>query len=281
MERWLLISNCQTVGLANSFQLLNRRFDVTGLDIWGYLNDIEKWEASFSDYFRVVVSPEVEAFIPNGLPNAPNLTRVPALSFSGFHPDLSYVNGPAGAVRGPLGNYHSLIAFAAYMKGLSFEDAVALFNAKFFEQCGYFDYWEPQKATVLNQFKTHGIDISDQFVRWGRYGSFMHSSDHPKIDVIYDVAKAFLVAGGVEVQDSEFRPYDGLRNGPCWPVYPEIGEVLGIEGSYNFKRDMVFRHTDLAGFVWESYAAYAEFDRAELSPAPPFKGMFDHVSGLI
>jgi len=281
MERWLLISNCQTMGLANSLQLLNRSLDVTTLDIWGYLADQEKWEEAMPDYFRVVVSPEVEHFITNGFRNAPNLTRLPALSFSAFHPDLCYINGPAGAVQGGLGNYHSLIVFAAYKKGMPADQTLALFNGQFYERCGYFDYWEPQKAEVLRHFSSHKIDISEGFLRWGRQGSFMHSSDHPKIAVIYDVARNFLIANGIDIQDSQFRPPDSLVNGPCWPVYPEIGEVLGVEGSYLFKRDMVFRHIDLQAFVWESYVAYAQMNVDELSTAPAYQAIFDHVSGLI
>lgn len=281
MESWLLISNCQTTGLATSFQLLNRNIEIVTLDIWGYLADPEKWEAEMQNHTRVLVSPEVEGFITNGFRNVAKLSRIPALAFSGFHPDLCYVNGPAGAVQGPLGNYHSLIVFAAYKKGLAADKTMALFNGKFYESCGYLDYWEPQKAEVLKHFQSHGLDLSERFVRWGRYGAFMHSSDHPKIDVIYDVAKSFLIANNLDVQESHVRPPDSLVNGPCWPVYPEIGEALGVEGSYNFKRNLAFRHINLQAFVWESYVTYTQFEADDLSTALSYQPLFDHISGLI
>jgi hypothetical protein len=281
MERWLLISNCQTAGLATSIQLLNRGLSVLAVDIWHYLADQPKWDAMIQDCTRVVLAPEVEHMIEGRLPDVPLLTRLPALTFSAYHPDLCYIDGQSGTVVGPLGNYHSMIAFSGYKSGLSANDTISLFNAKIYEQCGYFDYWGLEKQRIIALFKHHGIDIESSFVHWGRHGSFMHSSDHPKIQTIYEIARCFLISQNIEIQVSEFRPIDGLVNGPCWPVYPELGEFLGVEGSYNFKRNLVFNQISLAEFVSESYATYEQLDPAFLVPMNSYQALHEHVSGLI
>ena len=281
MERWLLISNCQTAGLATSIQLLNRGIQVLAVDVWHYLADEPKWNAMMQDCSRVVVAPEVEHMIEGRLPDVPVLTRLPALSFSAYHPDLCYINGYAGTVSGPLGHYHSLIAFSGYKQGLSPQDTMALFNAKLYEQCGYFDYWEPEKQRTHKLFKDHGIDISSRFIHWGRHGSFMHSSDHPKIETVYEISRCFLSSLDIEIQSNEFRPIDGLVNGACWPVYPEIGEVLGVEGSYIFKRNLAFSQISLADFINESYGVYEQLDPDFLVPVDSYNNLYQHISGLI
>ncbi len=132
MERWLLISNCQTWGLAMSFQMLNEGVQVDPVDVWAYRADKTKHDETMGDYSRVLLLTEFKKSGEIDVSRAKNVTYVPPVKFSAFHPDITYVGSKAGMVRGPLGDYHSLIVVAAYKKGLGVEDAVSLFRGDVF-----------------------------------------------------------------------------------------------------------------------------------------------------
>ena len=152
--------------------------------------------------------------------------------------------------------YHSLIVIAAHQRGLSQDDAAALFRGDFYERCGFMDYWQPQRDRLVNDFAAHGFDIQYEIRRWGRSQAFMHTIDHPKIHCLYDVARIVMKTMGVACVEADVLPQDNLTIGAAWAVYPEIGEHLGVEGSYRFKRFGAYRHISLEEFISESYALY-------------------------
>lgn len=281
MERWLLISNCQTTGLSNAFQMVNPHFSVTPLDIWSFSRDIDKAVSSFGNYFRVVVSQEILNIEGADFSAAPNLTKIPSIYFSAYHPDCVYAVGGNGPLKGPLDAYHSLIVIAAYRRGLSQKEAVSLFRGDFYERCGYMDYWEPQRDRLISNFASHGFNIEHEVRRWGRQQSFMHTIDHPKIHCLYDVARVIMRSMGVPCVEANIIPHDNLKAGSAWAVYPEIGEHLGVEGSYRFKRFGSYRHIGLEDLVAESYALYEQAPPDTVEPNPVWTQAFARVMEAI
>ena len=64
----------------------------------------------------------------------------PAVTFAAFHPDLVYLLDASlsnAHLFGPIGPYHSALAVFAYRKGLSLDEARALYNRNVFEVLGY------------------------------------------------------------------------------------------------------------------------------------------------
>src|SRR3546814_6396142 len=103
--------------------------------------------------------------------------------------------------------------------------------------------------------------MTPYFNEWGRQGAFMHTVNHPAVNCIRDVAKALLAESGMRPIDSCVLPHDNLLNSAIFPVYPEIGEVYGVSGSYNFKINGEYRrseeHTsELQSLMRISYAVF-------------------------
>ncbi len=256
-EKWLLISNCQTHGLARALQMVNSNFSVTPMDYWTAIRDPEaaRREALEGGYFRVLVSPEIEE-AGIDLTGAPHLTRIPRVVFTAYHPDCVYGLSDGKQAKGPLDAYHSMIVMAAHRKGMKAEDAQRLFNGAFFEKVGYMDYWVPQRNRLVAEYARFGLDISVGVRRWGRTSAFMHTVDHPKMTCLYDIARAIFASMCVPDQGADIIPPDNLCSGVSFAVYPEVGEALGVPGGYRFKRFNDYHHIGLEQFIAESYRGY-------------------------
>lgn len=266
-QKWLVISNCQTVGLANCLSLLSPRAKVDACNLWQLRKRAKHWRARLGEYDQLFFAPQVREFGLPDLDGLRHITWIPSVIFGGFHPDLCYIQSAKGMLKGPLDDYHSLIAITAYKQGLSPVKVARLFRQDVFQRIGYFEVWNAQRAKLFADFSAVDWDIRDAFLRWVRGGVFMHSPNHPHIDVLFDQAR--MVVGKLQGRacDGGFLPHDNLASGPAFPVFPEIGERLGLMGgSYLFKAMNEYRLLDLEAFLESCFAIYARHDRAALTP---------------
>lgn len=197
-----------------------------------------------------------------------------------MHPDLCYLAAEGRLSTGPLGHYHSALAYSAYRSGVSVDGAVELFSLENFEALGYLNSWDEERDRFLQSFTHFGMDLSDAFVRWTRSGPFMYTINHPKMNCLRDVARLLLLRAGLQLVESDLLPYDNLANGPVFPVYPELGEKLGVRGFYAFKSGGAFRAKLLKQFVAESYAVYRDASE-EVPSMAPFFPLLDRVAAFI
>lgn len=282
METWLVISNCHTEGLANSLRLLTNDVTIHAPNVWEVLHNTDVYRASCPHYDRVIISPEAEEMKELetfDFSVAKTLYRMPTFYFSAYHPDSMYMYQNGVMVRGPMDVYHSAIAVAAYKKGLSVDETIALFNGSNFEALGYLDYWQAQRAALLKRFADHGIDITPAFLKWCRGKRFMHGVDHPAIAPIYDAASIFLQTHNLPLNGSSYSPPDYLKYPPSFAVYPEIGEALGVAGSYHFKT-VGFGTIGLKEFITASYALYDTLDPADVSHSLDKASVLTHIMSL-
>jgi hypothetical protein len=200
-------------------------------------------------------------------------TALPTVVFAGFHPDFIYVhkaNDSTRNVLGPMGPYHSAIAIFAFRSGLSEPQALTLFDAAIYQRLGYFQVWDEASKHLLAQSKAAGIDLAQDFVRWTRRGCFMHTMNHPKAHVLFDVARAALARAGIKTPELDFDEFafDPLAREFVLPLYPPLGERLGLRGSTLFRQAQPGRGgrvLSLADFVAESYRSYRRLPRAMLA----------------
>lgn len=73
---------------------------------------------------------------------------------------------------------------------------------------------------------------------------------------------------GVSTHETHLRPHDNLLQGPCYPVYPEIADALGVKGSYLFKTGGSYRYLSLNEFINFSYDSYQGRDKDMLHVNP-------------
>lgn len=166
------------------------------------------------------------------------LHRLPTNTFTGFHPDCIYLSHEGKQYGSPLGAYHSAIAAAAYSLTLDASATLRLFNAEVFRQLGYLDEFGKARSFLAHEFQQCGIDLGDDIWRWMERGAFMHTVNHPKGVMVAGIAKLLAVRLGLISAHAPIPDlaYDALSVNAIWPVYPGIAEVVGVSGSYLFKR---------------------------------------------
>jgi hypothetical protein len=276
-----LISNCQTYGLAHSLQLLAESVVVEPVDIGEYNANIERYNAGFGDYDRVLIGLGAEALPGADLSRARRVDKVPELVFPAYHPDLTYLTNSSSIVDGPIGAYHSMLAFVAHGAGRSVSDTLALFNGRIYEACGYFNGWTAARDNLVGYCHQLGFDIALPMRRWGRTGAFMYSVNHPRIHVLYDIARLYLEREGYEPRVCDLTPPDNLAANAVFAVYPEIGDALGVPGAYLFKRPEQYAQIGLRQFVEESFAVYDRYPPGALSAHEIWRAAFERVSAVL
>ncbi|RWX78759.1 hypothetical protein EPK99_09220 [Neorhizobium lilium] len=253
MEKWLVLSNCQTFGLANSLTIQYPSATIDSLDVWAYKSDIAGHDAKLHNYQKIIVHPEFLDISESKLNQVIDPIIVPSMFFSAYHPDSCYAASSSGGIDSPIGAYNSMICLSAYRNGLTVDQALQHYNARTYERAGFFDVWSRDKQHILNLFNNYGLDLSEGFLRWGRYKPFMYSVNHPNIDVVFDIAAATLKRMGVNSLEARLLPHDNLTNGPCFAIYNEVAEHCGIKGFEFFKEQGHYRLLSLEDFVRGSY----------------------------
>jgi hypothetical protein len=268
MPRWLVISNCQARGLAHSLALQAPQLEVEWCEFSAYLKNREDWTARLPQFAKIIVISQVYGDELKQDTADMDVMVVPPLFFPGYHPDegvlivdCSEENGPGvwRKVNGPLGIWHSLIAFSGHRRGLDVAKTVALYRKETYEAMDYLDWWSRWRMFLLDEFAACGLDISTAFNRWSRGRAFMHNSAHPRVECLFDIAGMILAQNGYPPQRPNCTPDDFLVLDACFPVYPEIAAGLGFEGSYLFKPGGAYRCLDLETFVRQSFDVYETY----------------------
>ena len=196
----------------------------------------------------------------------PSLCLYPHIAFSGFHPDIRAFGHRGKPVPSPTWNLHSGIVLAAFADRIPEKRVPDLFNAYIFALLGYFDEYERARQFVIGKAKEVGYELEPHIVEWRKRGVFMHIVNHPKIEVLAQLAQLGAKQAGLSgaLAPPEGVP-DRLARCQTWPVYPELARRLGVPGSLTFtgRKDVLFgrkatRTMEIDQVVAESYKSYAE-----------------------
>ncbi len=280
--RIAVVGNCQSFSIAYAMKLLCPSAKVDHFRLISRSHVSLKIFAKTLATYDYVFSHEFPAgFIPDGGSNElrellKQMTLIPQIAFAAFHPDCVFVGEDAirAPVFSPLGGYHSGLALFAFHKGLSLQEANALFNRNVFEALGYFDFWNDASAELLEGCKRdYNIDLSAEFSKWGRRGAFMYTINHPKPFVLFDLARKLLANIGLTAPDIDYEDYmvDDLFHHPIFPIYPPVGAHFGFYGSYTFilaqaqPTSHVVDYLVLPQFLRGSYARYQKYGRERLT----------------
>ena len=153
----------------------------------------------------------------------------------------------------------------------------ACFAAKSTGRLGYYDVWEEACELLVEACRVSGPDVSPMIDDWAKEGPFFYEPLHPKIRVLNDIAFALLRLAGLYSGAVPAAPEDPLAKNVSWPVYPEIGEQIGVKGDYIFRRDRrpkvvseLPEEMNLEEFIDLSFAGYRR--------APPDLSTFPRLS---
>lgn len=266
-QKWLLLYNCQVLGLGNSLNMMCDEIDVEHYDPVGFRSKAADIIPRLRTFDRILVAPQLEHELEGKLDSCKTPSRIPTIAFNAYHPDICYLLASGNSLKGPLGDYHSVIAYAAFRAGLNEEATLQLFREGIYSELGYFNTWDSARETLLARFSHCGFDISPYFVQWCRTGAFMYSVNHPRVNCVRDIARAILSEFGFQATYDDALPHDNLANGPIFPIYPPIAERLGVKGSYRFKLGGKYQYICLEQFITASHALYRDTPGIELHPA--------------
>lgn len=280
-ERWILLSNCQTLSLSRAISAVADSVDCEGCDVWQMAERLE----SDPDYFRrfdfALILANLRDFPGFPADRLPDHADVPSFSFTGYHPDCCYVTAAGERVMdGLIGPYHSMIALAGYKEQIGPELTARFFHDTMFERAGYYRQWGAERDRMIARFAEFDHDISGVFRRAGRGRSFMHTIDHPDIVLMAELAKVILRRLDRRCRDTTPLPVDALAD-MSWPVYPEVGERLGIHGEYRFRPTGHYSALDLHEYLEEAFACFARWDRSELRVGWQVQPRLQHIRRLI
>jgi hypothetical protein len=235
----LITAYCQTAGIAAALKELLPEYQIEAHQLPALLS--VACEEDFVDKLK-----PFDIWVTSGhfhLPDKYDLTSLsnnfrfikipPAISFPAFHPDLCYAEIiSTGEWTSP--NYNSAIALWCYINGISVEDAATAFCQQVYKELGYFDIWEPSVAYLRQLFIDHGLEehFNAFFLNIKRQGCFVHTINHPKVDVLIQIAKIIAIKIGADhsIIEKDVSVIDTLVS-LVWPVYPELADYYSIKSN--------------------------------------------------
>ncbi len=267
MRKIHILGNCQVGGIADSISLL---FDDIEVEREIHTFDIPALSAVLEKHLEsqgfLIACDSVKALIATNQ----SLTKFqlseniyfPTISFAAFHPDIQYVFADGSVVKNGLGgDWNSRILLWAYLNGLSQPSAQELFCEETFDELGYFNEWNRSNVDLEKSFLQTGFDYSRWIRRVKRSGVFMYGINHPNPIALSElsVQLAEKIFPNLNARSINLN---GLTSDYLshivWPIYPEIGDRLSLEGSYLWRASKII--CDLNKFTELCYKTYDDID---------------------
>jgi len=266
--QYKVLGNCQVGGIADSLELISNGSSIEGVVV---SNDPKVLSGELSRHYEgdksvVLVHDSVKSIIlANKSLNVfdrPEIVYVPAISFAAFHPDIQYGFVKGAVVKSGLdSDWNSRIMFWAYLNGLSHGETENLFREEVFQALGYLDEWDKSAETLKKSFDSCGFDYGRWIRSVQRTGVFMYGINHPMqiclSQLAVQIAEKIFPNSHVAIEDLHTFTTDYLSH-IVWPVYPEIGDHLGVEGSYHWR--VARKHASLTEFIELCFDAWEKIE---------------------
>ncbi len=161
----IVVTHCQTYGLANALSFLLPDYDVIGEDQNIFENKLKSGEALELRRCEIFVrGPQLANVSENSAYDGRLLFKrdviVPGLQIDRYHPDICWIPHAGKMLWGPIGQNHSRIVFRAYQKGYTASEIADLFNRDTYEKAGYLRYRPGQLNNLIGRFAKFDLDIS-------------------------------------------------------------------------------------------------------------------------
>ena len=284
----LVVSNCATSAYVLGLKALFPEWEVRG----AMSNLADQWvslhppKTEFIEYLQncdlYVGIPTEGTRYGRYLSDHSRKVLIPHFDFRGLQPDAFHLFGFESVLKG--GSLFSKIVVTSFAAGLTPVLTSKLFNAETYEAFGFFAFFDAEKRDLIERFQQHDIDLSGSFERWIAKGNFLYSYNHPRIDVLIEVLRRALVAADIlpsaELERADdLRIVDNLREAVHWPVYPEIGNRHGLEGSLIWRRGRTnqYETLDLDEFIT---ATFETLGARKLPVIPDLPDWLDRLRAL-
>lgn len=239
--RIAVFGNCCAPGIAKAMQVMSPKNEVKSVSIWHMDTNNPLHVDTLLNYFDIVFPfGEVSNYplIDAKIKDIEHRFQWPIVLFWGFHPDIAYFAINGKPVNSGLKGFNSRLVAFAYGHGLSVQTTAELFNALVYGRLGYYDAYPLSRQVFLDVAKQHELDLTAAFAKWEASGVFMHTSNHPSVQVLNDMAYELMHAANLPIEteiDHAEDAEDDLSSGVVWPVYPELAKRIGVKGSLDFR----------------------------------------------
>ena len=299
MRKAAVISNCQARPIADFLRvrLPDFSFEVVGVhllrpdqiarnesDVLGRVTkDCDLViTAPLSGSYGALATDKLERSLERG-----HLVIVPNIYFSGLHPDLTYLGGLGQRLQGPIGDYHSKIAVAGFLSGMSVKKTCAMYNDRTYSKLEYYTEFQSSLSELRRREESVDFKVSDIIEENILQKPCFMTVNHPTsylfsrfVDGLVQYMVSVGLVGDVYPPiDYHYRP-NPLADAAIFPVFPEIADFhqLKYEGNYLFKaprgnlEESVY---DLEDFVEREYQAFDAIPPERLSAHPVAKRAMD------
>ena len=263
--RLIVLGNCQAYAMAQCLRVLAPEAEIVGVS-WAELRteaEVDSLAASLKTADTVIAQANrhlgFKSFRPETLAQGDTpCTFFPAIHFTGFHPDAMLLS-ERKELRSLIGEWHSALILAAYLRGMPRERTAELFNAYIYGVLGYFDEAAQAEQYLQISARRIGWDLTEELEEWRAQGAFVHVPNHPRVSVIMSLARRVCANLQLDIGKEAAAPPDPFERHGDWPVYPEIGRRLGVTGGLSFVSPREPGRTfDVEEAIDWYYAVYAE-----------------------
>lgn len=285
-KRIIVLSGCQATTIADFFQVKSGLIKVPHLFMGGAaLNDFVNTQGQA--YIENLKSFDLIYTQKKGLFDTlrnidiftDRVRLMPIIEYAAFQPDQIYVtsNITHERVVGPLGEYHSLIAAAAFYSGFSQVKCMSLFRSSVYDLLGFQETAAAARVDLLHQQETTGYPLADLMSMWDKKGKWMRSVNHPKKYVLSDLVTYALEQESIPVaKDIDDYVSDELASNVDWPLYPGLSADTPSDIQFRFKLPNALVPTTNAGV----FMTLEEFIDATYRSLAPYNLRDVHVKQL-
>lgn len=265
------IGNCQSLEIVKCLRIMRPDIDFDHIRYCDRVNVAERFREADPERQMFLVQNPVMTFNADiaALRATYRIIDYPAITYSGFHPDVIRPLIDGRLVPGPMGTNHSSIILHAFRQGIARDDVASLFRDDVFDALGFHEHKRASDDHLAESFRELGLyDIAIER-EIAASGCFMHCPVHPKLPIIAMLARAMLAKLGLPPRISypENIMADEMAGMVVWPIYPAIAERLGLRGG-----EYIFQHKHknnsiytLEDFIRISYEHYQTVDLDQLS----------------
>jgi len=260
----MMLGNCQAGGLADLLGLLIPGFEI-GHELLS--NDVATLEIELRKHAKsrkiglilhdsvqsiIDLHPQLQGILPE------ETIVIPTVTFAAFHPDIQYGFIDGSVVKNGLdSDWNSRILLWAYMNKLKEREARELFCEEVYRELGYLDEWASSAALLKLGFEKCGFDFGRWMRSVQRDGVFMYGINHPLPIALSNLAIQIVereFAGKHQHVDDVHKYVTDHLAHIVWPVYPEIADELGVEGTYRWRVGR--KYAQLDEFISLCYEAW-------------------------
>jgi hypothetical protein len=275
MEQILVVtSNCQSHGISSSLDLMLPNFrtvpiwSLSGLDC---IADEINVNVRGDFIWMTSLNEDNQKTVIGNLKKAPSrVIQIPEIYFDAFHPDMTYAQLNNGELlESALGHYHSKIVLWCFLNNLSVSDTLQFFKHQSFYQLGYLELHKNSMLQLKKSIANCGLDLYPFLGVIRHSESFMHTFNHPKVSILSAMAKSICLKLELSPAVDHFEVSQILRDalfeaGPIFPIYPEIANFFGLEGTYMFRRQDG-QILNLVDFIEKSFHIYEDINTNQLN----------------